>query len=104
MDGQVYNEDVLYKPIGQNGVFITCQNCDDTVHRPIWHMPGGTQVPSCNTSDVAVCFDWPKDTSRDLIFSGFEESSVGVYECRIASIIQFPKSINITVLGWWAYR
>ncbi|XP_065918141.1 receptor-type tyrosine-protein phosphatase S-like isoform X3 [Dysidea avara] len=61
-------------------------------------MPGGTQVPSCNTSDVAVCFDWPKDTSRDLIFSGFEESSVGVYECRIASIIQFPKSINITVL------
>jgi len=97
VDGQVYTEDVLYRPVGRSGSFITCRNCDDNINRPAWYNSSGTPVPSCPSE--AVCFNQPSDTYRDLVYPAFEESVAGEYECRIRGGLS--KSINIAVLGWW---
>jgi len=99
VDGQVYKHDVLYRPIGYSGIAVTCQNCDDNINRPTWHMPNGALVPPCNISDGAVCFNWTNTRSRDLVYLNYEELLGGRYECGINGGL--PKSVNITVLGGW---
>jgi len=101
VNGQVFDESTLYRPIGHSGDFVTCRKCDDNINKPIWHTEDGAKLSTCKKTAAAVCFIRPDSRSRDLIFSAFQPSSAGVYECRLSG--GFSKSINISILGQWVY-
>ena len=98
IDKQPLNRAVLYKPVGSNGLFVTCQKCDDNINRPSWHsLINQSRVVGCNKAAGDVCSTRIDSRSRGLRFSTFTPSLAGVYECRISG--GFTSSINISVLG-----
>ena len=98
IDDQPYNKAVLYKPVGSNGLFVTCQKCDDNINKPSWHsLANQSRLAGCNKAIGSVCAFKISSRARGLRFSTFTPSLAGVYECRISGGFRLP--INISVLG-----
>ena len=102
VNGEVFEESTLYRPMGHSDDFVTCHKCDDNIDRPAWYTANGTKLPACKKTAEAVCTDRQGSTSRDLTFSRFRPSLAGNYECRLSG--GFTKSINIKILGEWVHE
>ena len=98
INNQPLNETVLYRPVGSNGVFVTCHKCDDNINRPSWYsLITHERLVACSQTEDGVCFSKRDSRSRGLKFLTFTSSLAGLYECRIAG--GYRSSINISVLG-----
>ena len=72
------SNEVLYKPVGSSGSFVTCQWCNDsTLSNPKWH-----SIPDCDDEMLVVCEIRGTKGIRDLQFSNFTQSQQKKYKCR----------------------
>lgn len=80
VDGKPFNDDILYKPVGSSGTFVTCQQCSTDI-TPSW-FKSGIKVSSCDDGGASpmICVDSKNDNS-DLQFSFFMQSHTGSYTC-----------------------
>ena len=79
VDGTPWSSnEVLHKPVGSNGSFVTCQWCNDsTLNNPKW-----LNISTCNDRMPVVCEIRHIRGVRDLYFSHFIQSQAGNYTCR----------------------
>ena len=72
----------LYKLLGSNGVFVRCQRCGDN-GRPSWFNRDDEAIVSCDDKmSHLVCWDNAPVGVRELKFSNFMLSEVGIYTCK----------------------
>ena len=79
VDGVSWSPDeVLYKPVGSSGSFVTCQWCNDsTLNNPRW-----LTIKTCKDKMPVICEIRGTRGVRDLHFSNFIRSQAGNYTCR----------------------
>ena len=95
VDSKSFNDDVLYKPVGSTGNFVSCQLCNAEV-TPDW-FKSGVKISPCGSGSgplQEICAD-NKNNKSDLQFSFFLQSHIGSYTC---SKHGSHKSLTIEVL------
>ena len=86
------SNEVLYKPVGSSGSFVTCQWCNDSsTGNPNW-----VSIPICDDKMPMICASRAGSGVRDLQFSSFMQAQAGSYTCRGNDDTQ---SIMIAVLS-----
>ena len=80
MDGKLFSDDVLYKPVGSIGTFVRCLECDTNMS-PNW-FKSDVKISSCSESyaQSMICAN-SKNNISDLQFSLFLHPQRGSYTC-----------------------